>query len=129
MACCYQTQQPSSTWRGGQVAAGDVTWRLQVRRAMNAMQYGLQLLQRGRVLVTDRLHGHILSTLLGVPHVLLDNQDQKLSSFHNTWTRGLRLARVADTPQVGRQTRWQAKILPKIRRILVVGRCIRVRKH
>ncbi|XP_012941009.1 uncharacterized protein LOC101845863 [Aplysia californica] len=48
---------------------------------------GLQFLQRGRVLITDRLHGHILSTLLNIPHVLLDNPPfLKLSSFHKTWT-------------------------------------------
>ncbi|XP_041351892.1 uncharacterized protein LOC121370608 [Gigantopelta aegis] len=50
---------------------------------------GLVFLQRGRVVITDRLHGHILSTLLNIPHVLIDNQYKKLSSFHNTWTRSL----------------------------------------
>ena len=50
----------------------------------------------GRVVVTDRLHGHILSTLLDIPHVLLDNADNKLSSYHNTWTRGLHNCRLAD---------------------------------
>ncbi|PVD31816.1 hypothetical protein C0Q70_07234 [Pomacea canaliculata] len=34
---------------------------------------GLSFLQRGRVVITDRLHGHILSVLLGIPHVLIDN--------------------------------------------------------
>ena len=65
---------------------------------MNVLHHGLSILQRGQVLVTDRLHGHILATLLGVPHVLLDNADQKLSAFHNTWTRGLRSCRLADNP-------------------------------
>ena len=50
---------------------------------------GLVFLQRGRVVITDRLHGHILCTLLNIPHVLIDNAFKKLSSFHNTWTRSL----------------------------------------
>ncbi|BFZ00853.1 hypothetical protein BsWGS_03892 [Bradybaena similaris] len=51
---------------------------------------GLQFLQRGRVVVTERLHGHILTMFLGIPHVLLDNPPYlKLSSFHRTWTQGL----------------------------------------
>ncbi|PVD31831.1 hypothetical protein C0Q70_07249 [Pomacea canaliculata] len=51
---------------------------------------GLSFLQRGRVVITDRLHGHILSVLLGIPHVLIDNPPYfKLSSFWRTWTAGL----------------------------------------
>lgn len=68
-------------------------------KAVNVMQNGLGILQKGRVVVTDRLHGHILSVLLDIPHVLLDNGDQKLSSYHNTWTRGLRNCRLADNAE------------------------------
>ncbi len=32
---------------------------------------GCRLLSRGRAVITDRLHGHILCTLLGIPHVVL----------------------------------------------------------
>ena len=46
-------------------------------------------LQRGKVLVTDRLHGHILAILLDIPTVIIDNKIQKLSNFRNTWTAGL----------------------------------------
>ncbi|KAH9493127.1 hypothetical protein Btru_022418 [Bulinus truncatus] len=51
---------------------------------------GINFLQRGRVVVTDRLHGHILSTLLNIPHVLIDNPPYlKLSSFDKSWTASL----------------------------------------
>ncbi|KAH9493133.1 pyruvyl transferase Pvg1 [Bulinus truncatus] len=51
---------------------------------------GINFLQRGRVVVTDRLHGHILSTLLNIPHVLIDNPPYlKLSSFDKSWTESL----------------------------------------
>ena len=35
---------------------------------------GFMYLSRGRVVATDRLHGHILSTLMDIPHVLIDNR-------------------------------------------------------
>ena len=35
--------------------------------------------------MTDRLHGHILSTILNIPHIVLDNPFSKLSTFHDTW--------------------------------------------
>ncbi|KAK6187077.1 hypothetical protein SNE40_006325 [Patella caerulea] len=57
---------------------------------------GLTFLQRGRVVITDRLHGHILSTLLDIPHVILNNKWNKVSNYHNTWTKGLRNTRVAN---------------------------------
>lgn len=47
---------------------------------------GLMFLQRGRIVVTDRLHGHILSTLLDIPHIYIDNKEKKISNYHNTWT-------------------------------------------
>jgi pyruvyl transferase EpsO len=48
---------------------------------------GLRLLSEGRVLVTDRLHAHILAVLLGMPHAVLDNNYGKISSFIFAWTR------------------------------------------
>jgi len=59
---------------------------------------GCRLLGRGRVVITDRLHGHILCLLLGIPHVLLDNNYGKLRGFYETWTSGSPLARWADSP-------------------------------
>ncbi|XP_060580854.1 uncharacterized protein LOC132737568 isoform X2 [Ruditapes philippinarum] len=50
---------------------------------------GMMFLSRGRVVVTDRLHGFILCTLLNIPHVFIDNKQHKLSNYHNTWTHGL----------------------------------------
>jgi len=47
---------------------------------------GLALLSRGRQVVTDRLHAHILALLLGIPHVALDNDYGKLSAYIAAWT-------------------------------------------
>ncbi len=38
------------------------------------------------VLVTDRLHAHVFATILGIPQVLVDTRDGKLSDFYETWT-------------------------------------------
>lgn len=62
------------------------------------LQRGLWLLARGRVVVTDRLHGHILSLCLGRPHVLLDARYRKLRSFHETWTSQSSITHWAASP-------------------------------
>lgn len=46
-------------------------------------------------MITNRLHGHILLLLLGIPHILLDNSYGKISGYHSTWTSGCSLARRA----------------------------------
>jgi exopolysaccharide biosynthesis predicted pyruvyltransferase EpsI len=47
---------------------------------------GCRLLSSGRVVITDRLHAHILSLLLGIPHAVLDNSYGKLRRFLDVWT-------------------------------------------
>jgi pyruvyl transferase EpsO len=49
------------------------------------------------VLVTDRLHAHVFATVLGIPHVLVDTRDCKLSAFHETWTSTSPIVRLAST--------------------------------
>ena len=48
--------------------------------------YGAKLLGRGKKVVTDRLHGHIMSILLGRENFTFDSLDGKISAFHETWT-------------------------------------------
>ncbi len=50
------------------------------------MKRGIKLLSSGRVVMTDRLHAHILSILIGKPHVIADNSYGKISDFYQTWT-------------------------------------------
>jgi pyruvyl transferase EpsO len=54
--------------------------------ALARLSRGRALLERGRVVISDRLHVHILSILLNKPHVLIDNSYGKLGSFHQAWT-------------------------------------------
>jgi len=54
-------------------------------QAVARVDRGLRLLARGRVVVTDRLHGHILADLLGIPHVVLDNDYGKIAAYLDAW--------------------------------------------
>ncbi len=67
-------------------------------RAAAEVARGAALLSRGRTVVTDRLHGHILSLLLGIPHVVLDTRHGKISGFREAWTRDAEGVVPASTP-------------------------------
>lgn len=58
----------------------------QQRLAEWRFQRGLAMLSAGELVVTDRLHAHILSLLLDIPHVLLDNSYGKVAGFADQWT-------------------------------------------
>jgi pyruvyl transferase EpsO len=59
--------------------------RLYRRLAEARLLRGVKLLSSGHEVVTDRLHAHILCTLMGVPHQVVDNSYGKLSGFMDTW--------------------------------------------
>lgn len=46
--------------------------------ARNGISRGVKLLSRGRVVITDRIHAHIVSGLLDMPQVALDNHYEEL---------------------------------------------------
>jgi exopolysaccharide biosynthesis predicted pyruvyltransferase EpsI len=61
---------------------------------------GIDLLSRGRQLISDRLHVHILGTLLDIPQIMLDNNYGKINRFMETWNTdwiGVRRALDLDT--------------------------------
>lgn len=60
---------------------------------------GLRILGDGHTVITDRLHGHILSLLLGIPHVLLDNSYGKIRRFHEAWTSESPLVQWSEDPE------------------------------
>jgi pyruvyl transferase EpsO len=65
------------------------------RVARNRLLRGREILSRGKVVVTDRLHAHILCSLMGIPHVVLDNSYGKISGLMRTWETGKGLAETA----------------------------------
>jgi pyruvyl transferase EpsO len=67
------------------------------RLARERVARGCALLASGKVVITDRLHAHILCTLLGIPHVALDNSYRKIANFMQTWHTGEGLVHTATT--------------------------------
>jgi pyruvyl transferase EpsO len=65
--------------------------------ARRRVALALATLGRGRVIVTDRLHGHILATLAGVRHVVLDSASGKSGAVHETWTSASPISRFASS--------------------------------
>jgi exopolysaccharide biosynthesis predicted pyruvyltransferase EpsI len=57
------------------------------------------ILSLGHIVITDRLHGHILCLLLGKPHLFLNNDYGKNWNFYDTWTRESPLCRLAREPR------------------------------
>ena len=58
----------------------------------------LHVLSLGRIVITDRMHGHIFCLMLGIPHILLNDDLGKNWNFYETWTRQADLCRLARTP-------------------------------
>jgi exopolysaccharide biosynthesis predicted pyruvyltransferase EpsI len=56
---------------------------------------GFEMLASAEFVITDRLHGHIMSTLLGIPHVVMDSKLGKNLAFIDTWTKDCDCVRVA----------------------------------
>lgn len=73
---------------GGAASGGPAALRLgKFNAAAEArVQRGARLLASGQTVVTDRLHAHIISLLLGIPHAVLDNSYGKVSRFMSCWT-------------------------------------------
>jgi exopolysaccharide biosynthesis predicted pyruvyltransferase EpsI len=89
--------------RAGTVAlAADLLFHPYDLLARQRLAYGCRLLSRGRAVLTDRLHGHLLSLLLDIPHVLLDDRYGKLRSFYGTWTKTSPLVSWASSPEEAR---------------------------
>ena len=79
------------------------TWRVSALTfsalARHLVWRGTEILARGRVLRTDRLHGHLMGLLQGIPQVVEDNSYGKISAYHDTWTHACTLTHWADTPE------------------------------
>lgn len=65
--------------------------------AVGRLSRGLRMLSSGRRVITDRLHAHILSTLLDIPHVALDNNYGKVSGYIKAWSKTYPGVQVATT--------------------------------
>ena len=57
--------------------------------ANQRLSRGIRQLSRARAIVTDRLHVHIISTLMGRPHAVLDNSYGKITRFMEAFPGGM----------------------------------------
>ena len=69
------------------------------QRSQFWLDRAFRILSSGHVVITDRLHAHILCTLMGIPHVLLNNNYGKNFLFFETWCRPLDLCQLARSPE------------------------------
>lgn len=74
-------------------------------RAINRLNVAAatELYARSKVVVTDRLHAHVLAALLGQPHVVLDNNYRKISSIYEEYTGGFTTAHYASDLEEARR--------------------------
>jgi pyruvyl transferase EpsO len=73
------------------------------RVADRRVEIAREMIAEGRVLITDRFHGHLLACLMGIPNVLLDNSYGKNRGLFETWTHRYEIARFADDPAAARE--------------------------
>lgn len=69
-------------------------------RSLDAMadlnlRSAMRMISRGKVLITDRLHAHVLATLMGVPNIVLDNNYKKISAVFEEYSGGFTTANYA----------------------------------
>ncbi|MFB9378518.1 polysaccharide pyruvyl transferase family protein [Kineococcus gynurae] len=72
-----------------------LTNRLCRSLARTSLDRAVSLLSRGETVITDRLHGHLISTLAGIPHVVVNDKFGKVKALYDTWTHASDLSRFA----------------------------------
>lgn len=70
-----------------------------LRNSLSVVYAGMYQLSRYRFVITNRLHGHIICLLLGIPHILLPNSYYKNESFYNSWTAQIPSCRFIKDPR------------------------------
>jgi pyruvyl transferase EpsO len=68
------------------------------RQSWSLMHSGIYQFQQHRLVITNRLHGHILCLLLEIPHIFLPNSYHKNEAFYQTWTSEIPFCRFVKDP-------------------------------
>ncbi|WP_013334579.1 polysaccharide pyruvyl transferase family protein [Gloeothece verrucosa] len=65
------------------------------------MHCGIYQFKQHKMIITNRLHGHILCVILGIPHIFLANSYHKNQSFYESWTHEVSFCRfVKDSSEI-----------------------------
>ncbi|MEC4893141.1 MAG: polysaccharide pyruvyl transferase family protein [Oscillatoria sp. PMC 1051.18] len=67
--------------------------------SLSLLHAGIYQFQQYQVIITNRLHGHILCLLLGIPHLFLPNSYHKNESFYQTWSKNINWCHFAKNSQ------------------------------
>ncbi|CUH20572.1 Putative pyruvyl transferase EpsO [Jannaschia seosinensis] len=64
-----------------------MSYRLKMydRMAQNAVDRGTKLLSQGKLIISDRLHAHIICVLMGKRHISIDNANGKVGEYIRKW--------------------------------------------
>jgi exopolysaccharide biosynthesis predicted pyruvyltransferase EpsI len=68
-------------------------------RSWRMVQRSLRQIDPFEMIVTDRFHGHILSAIRRIPHVVIGNNHHKIEGHWDQWMRALPGAALARTPE------------------------------
>jgi pyruvyl transferase EpsO len=67
--------------------------------AWDMIRQGFEQLSQGSIIITNRLHGHIMAVLLGIPNILLPNSYHKNEALYQEWTFQIPYARLVTDPR------------------------------
>ena len=63
------------------------------KKSLSFMHSGIYQFSQYSLIITNRLHGHIMCILLGIPHVFLPNSYYKNEAFYEAWTSEINFCR------------------------------------
>ena len=70
---------------------------LPIRNEEKYIKNGVDFLSKYKFVITTRLHGHILSLLLGIPSIIVNNSYGKNKRFYETWLQDIPNSYYADS--------------------------------
>lgn len=63
------------------------------------LRRGCKILSQASIVITNRLHAHILCLILGIPHIVFDTGYGKVRNFYLTWTKDSNLCHWANSSE------------------------------
>ncbi len=69
------------------------------RLALQRINHGIHQTLQYSLILTNRLHGHIFSTLLGIPNIALPSPYDKIQSCYDSWTQEIPYCKLALSPE------------------------------
>ena len=62
--------------------------------ANSRLKHGVNMLSRGKIVITDRLHGHVISTLMEKDQIVINSFDGKVENLNRTWLTEFKKANI-----------------------------------